>query len=77
MSKTWKNSFTICYLHGLIDEGTVAEIDKPEEEPVAHCQNTAENYPKKIPKKSQSSQNYLLYMVLARAATELRQLSAF
>ena len=35
------NYFTIVYLHGLIDEGTVAEIDKPEEEPVVHCQNTA------------------------------------
>ena len=71
-----ENYFTIDYLHGLIDEGTVAEIDKPEEEPVVHCQNTADNYQKKtkIPK---ISQNYLLYMVLARAATELRQLSAF
>ena len=29
-------SFVIDYLHGLIDEGTVAEIDKPEEEPVVH-----------------------------------------
>ena len=31
------NYFTIVYLHGLIDEGTVAEIDKPEEEPVVCC----------------------------------------
>ena len=28
------NSLSKDYLHGLIDEGTVAEIDKPEEEPV-------------------------------------------
>ena len=34
------NSFVIDYLHGLIDEGTVAEINEPEEEPVVHCQNT-------------------------------------
>ena len=75
--KDMDNYFTIDYLHGLIDEGTVAEIDKPEEEPVVDCQNTADNYQKKMPQNSQISQNYLLYMVLARAATELRQLSAF
>ena len=63
--------------HRLVDEGTVAKVDKPEEEPVVDCQNTADNYQKKMPQNSQISQNYLLYMVLARAATELRQLSAF
>ena len=30
------NSLSKDYLHGLIDEGTVAEIDKPKEEPVVH-----------------------------------------
>ena len=47
------NYFTIDYLHGLIDQGTVAEIDKPEEEPVAHCQKTAKYY-QKIPLNSQN-----------------------
>ena len=63
--------------HRLVDESTVAKVDKPEEEPVVHCQNTADNYQKNTPKFPTISQNYLLYMVLARAATELRQLSAF
>ena len=40
------NSLSKDYLHGLIDEGTVAEIDEPEEEPVAHGQNTPRNTPK-------------------------------
>ena len=40
------NSLSKNYLHGLIDEGTVAEIDEPEEEPVAHGQNTPRNTPK-------------------------------
>ena len=38
--KDMDNNFRIDYLHGLIDEGTVAEIDEPEEEPVAHGQNS-------------------------------------
>ena len=51
--KDMDNYFTIDYLHGLIDEGTVAEIDKPEEKPVVHCQNKADNY-QKIPQNSQN-----------------------
>ena len=41
------NSFVIDYLHGLIDEGTVAEIDKPEEEPVIYGSDTSRKRKKK------------------------------
>ena len=40
MLEIWKISFTIYYLHGLINEGTIAKIDKPEEEPVIYSSDT-------------------------------------